>query len=289
VGVAPDVGGSLTHFRWVVGTTTHDWLRPASAADLAGGNAARLASFPLVPFSNRIRDGSFEFGGRPIRLPPNRASLPHAIHGHGWQARWRIAEQGRDRIALEYDHPADAWPWPYVARQQILLVEDELRLGLAIDNRGEVPMPTGLGWHPYFPRSPQVRLRAPVAAMWATDPDGMPTTLAPPDSRLVAADGLPIDAVPLDNVFTEWRHEAIITWPEREATLAMLAGAPIDFLVVYSPPQSAFFCVEPVSHCTDAVNLARRGRADTGLLTLAPGASLRVSLRLRPALGGRLA
>ena len=75
----------------------------------------------------------------------------------------------------------------------------------------------------------------------------------------------------LDNAFTGWRRQAIISWPERGARLSLDADAPLGFLVVYSPAGEDHFCVEPVSHCTDAFNLAAQGRADTGMLTLQPG------------------
>jgi hypothetical protein len=40
--------------------------------------------------------------------------------------------------------------------------------------------------------------------------------------------------------------------------------------------------VEPVSHVTDAVNLAAAGRPDTGLRSLPPGATLRAAVTLAP-------
>jgi aldose 1-epimerase len=52
--------------------------------------------------------------------------------------------------------------------------------------------------------------------------------------------------------------------------------------VVYTPPGEAFFCVEPVSHITDAFNLAAAGRTDTGMLSLLPGESVRATLTLTP-------
>ena len=62
------------------------------------------------------------------------------------------------------------------------------------------------------------------------------------------------------------------------------ADPPLGFLVVYSPAGEDYFCAEPVSHCTDAFNLAAQGRADTGMLTLQPGASVSATVRLRPSL-----
>jgi aldose 1-epimerase len=90
--------------------------------------------------------------------------------------------------------------------------------------------------------------------------------------------------VVLDNAFTGWHRQAAITWPERGARLLLDADAPLGFLVVYSPASADFFCAEPVSHCTDAFNLAAQGRADTGMLTLEAGASVSAVLRLRPSL-----
>lgn len=284
LGVAPAIGGSIAHYRWVDDATTHDWLRPATHADLAAAAADRLACFPLVPFSNRIRDGRFEFGGRAVRLPLNRWPQPHAEHGHGWQVAWEVAERAVDRLSLVYDHPAGAWPFPYRAHQDLALSANDLQVTLTVENRGPDTMPVGLGLHPYFPSTPRCRLSARVAAMWATDAEVMPTVLTDPDPRLGSGDGLPVAETALDNAFTGWQREATIVWPERRARLAIEANPPFGFLVVYSPADEDFFCAEPVSHCTDAFNLAGQGRRDTGLLTLAPGASLRATVRFRPSL-----
>jgi aldose 1-epimerase len=283
-GIAPRIGGSIVHYHWIDGALRHDWLRPAAPADLAAGTADRLACFPLVPFSNRIRDGRFAFGGHAVALPLNQRPQPHALHGHGWHAAWNVVGREDDRIVLEYDHRAGAWPFPYRARQEFLLTGDELCLSLSLENRGRETMPVGLGFHPYFPRTPRCRLSARVDAMWATDAEVMPTALVDADPRLGGAYGLPVADVMLDNAFTGWHRQATITWPERSARLRLDANAPLGFLVVYSPAGRDYFCVEPVSHCTDAFNLAAQGCADTGMLTLEPGASVSATMRLRPSL-----
>jgi aldose 1-epimerase len=138
--------------------------------------------------------------------------------------------------------------------------------------------------HPYFPRTAQCRLAATVEAMWATDGEVMPTTLIAADPRLSDGNGLPIAETVLDNAFTGWRRQATITWPERRARLVVDADPPLAFLVVYSPAGEDYFCAEPVSHCTDAFNLAAQGRGDTGMLALTPGAGLSATVRFRPTL-----
>ena len=284
VGIAPYIGGSITHFHWLDGNRHLDWLRPSSPAAIASATAGRLASFPLVPFSNRIRAGRFVFGGHAVQLPLNQPPEPHAQHGHGWQVAWTVVERATDQLVIVYDHAPDAWPFPYRARQQFTLSEDELSVTLEIENRGSESMPAGLGLHPYFPRTERCRLSAHVAGMWATDGEVMPTAMVKADPRLGESDGLPMTKVALDNVFTGWQRAARIVWPERGAQLAIAAHAPLDFLVVYSPAGEDFFCAEPVSHCTDAFNLAAQGRTDTGMLTLGAGSSLAVTVRFRPSL-----
>ena len=66
--------------------------------------------------------------------------------------------------------------------------------------------------------------------------------------------------------------------------LRLTARGPLGTLVVYTPPGETFFCVEPVSHITEAFNLAEAGHADTGMLSLAPGGSARAAMSLTPEL-----
>ena len=284
LGIAPGIGGSIAYYRRIDGARVHDWLRPALPADLASGNAGRLACFPLVPYSNRIRAGRFDYRGRAIRLPLDRWPQAHALHGHGWRTPWNVVERMNRRLAIAYAHDADEWPFAYRARQDYTLSEDGLEVTLSVDNVGPDAMPVGLGLHPYFPRTARCRLHAAVDAMWATDDEVMPTSLVRADPRLGSGDGLPLDEVALDNVFTGWHRQATIHWPERDARLSIVADTPLEFLVVYSPAGADFFCVEPVSHCTDAFNLAAHGRDDTGIRILDSGAGLSATVRFRPRL-----
>jgi aldose 1-epimerase len=57
------------------------------------------------------------------------------------------------------------------------------------------------------------------------------------------------------------------------------AEAPLDFLVLYTPPGEPFFCAEPVSNITDAFNRLEEG---TGCMVLAPGESRSARVRFMP-------
>jgi aldose 1-epimerase len=283
--IAPRAGGAIAGFWWEEGGTRIDWLRPATPAALARGDAREMACFPLVPYGNRIRDGRFLFCGRQIVESPAAPDTRHAMHGHGWRQDWTVVERGEDRLVLEYEHAPGAWPWSYRARQSFALTPEALSVALEIENLSDDLMPAGLGFHPYFPRTPRATVSASTSGVWLTDAEVLPTekTAIPPGWDLAA--GRRIAELELDNVFTGWTGSAQVAWPERGARLEMAASQPIlSFLLVYTPRQGDFFCVEPASHCTDAINLAREGVAETGLRVLAPGACRSASVRFRPEL-----
>ena len=270
--VAPHVGGSITRYASEHGRTSIDWLRPAPADAVAERAPGGSSCFPMVPFSNRIRDAAFRFRGRHIQLPRNFPPERHAIHGHAWRAPWSVAERAEARLSLEYRHPADAWPWQYAAQQTFDLTEERLRVRLTVTNEASEAMPVGFGLHPYFVRTPGAVLRADVARMWQSDAELMPVRLTPaPPQLLLGAAGLNPDATPLDNNFIGFGGRAVIEWPEWNARLRIEADPVYACLVVYTPAGEDFFCVEPATNCVDGFNLADAGRTDTGLIVLEPG------------------
>src|SRR5438046_3148737 len=88
VEIAADVGGSIASYSWSDDARWHHWLRPASAHALSRGDAFGMGCFPLVPYSNRVRNGIFAFEGRTVALPSIREFDPHFEHGHGWRRPW---------------------------------------------------------------------------------------------------------------------------------------------------------------------------------------------------------
>ena len=211
VELAPEAGGAVTRYWLARGAATREWLRPTPAGALRAGGPYQAAAFPLVPYSNRIREGRFSFRGQAVVEPLNRPPERHAIHGHGWQARWEAIDVGDAEARLEYRHPAGAWPWAYHATQRFTLTPSSLTVTLSLSNLSTTPMPAGLGWHPYFPRTPRATISADVRAIWLTDNEMMPTELvAPPTAPLDR--GMVADAVTLDNCFVGWSRRAVVEW-----------------------------------------------------------------------------
>ena len=106
-------GGAVARFELSTATATAPLFRPATSH-----NVFDASCYPLVPYANRLRDGTFQFRGRSIRLPPNVPGQKHPLHGQGWLASWRVTEKGPASAELSFTHLAGDWPWDYEARQR---------------------------------------------------------------------------------------------------------------------------------------------------------------------------
>jgi len=273
--LAPSRGGIVT--RYLAGG--FDWLRPASLEAQDAGKPRGFSCFPLIPYSDQVRDGAIIFRGRQFALSNG---MPLARHGHSWRAPWTVTGRSGTRLDIEYRHVAGDWPSAYVARQGFSLDEIGFSVSLEVENAGREPMPCGLGLHPYFPRTPDARITAKVNGRWETDAALFPVRRVDPSGDLDPRKGFLPGRVAIDSVFDGWDGEALIEWPEEGRRLRMTASEPMRHLVIYSPPDADYFCVEPAGNGTDAFNRAEEGREDTGTIILAPGEVVRGVVEFRP-------
>src|SRR3990170_1598730 len=151
----PSIGGSISALEWIEGDRRVPVLRKCNSCP---ENVLEAASFPLVPYVNRIRGGRFDFRGREVTLAPNMAGDPSPLHGQGWLASWQVESESSSETVLSFRHSPGEWPWEYRAEQHFELDEAGLSLRLICRNLSDEPMPCGLGQHPYFHCGPETRL-----------------------------------------------------------------------------------------------------------------------------------
>lgn len=280
--VAPDVGGSISAFYARAKGRRIDWFYPAGDMALAERDPLGMASFPMVPFCNRIRDGRFTFEGVTVQMPRNTHRSVHTLHGHVWQMPWTVEDSGPDRVELSVEHAPGVWPWRYRARQTYGLTPEALTIRMEVENLDARPMPLGFGHHPFFRRTERATITTEVEAIWCADAEVMPTSLERNEVVSHLARGMVVGARDLDNNYVGWGGTAEIRWPEHGAGLRMSAGEPFGFFVTYTPPDKDVFAIEPVSNCTDWLNLRDLGPEKVGGTVLAPGARAEGSIRFEP-------
>jgi aldose 1-epimerase len=260
----PDLGGciaGLWHRHLPV-------MRCSEPAALAG--VRQSACFPLLPYSNRLAYRRFRWKGQDYTTQPNFDDSPHSLHGVAWRRPWQIESSSALDVVLRCRHEADAeWPFAFEAHQYFTLTPEAMRVQLVLRNTDPRAQPVGLGWHPYFPKRARSRLHLECGARWDNDAAQLPV-------RKVAQRGIDSDLVHLDydNGFDGWRGAARI----RDEKMSLQLSSSLQRLVVYTPPQRDYFCVEPVSHVSNAIHMA--DPLAHGLLSLAPGESAEAWMQL---------
>lgn len=262
--VRPDLGGSIAGL-WHRDTPI---LRSTAPAALEG--ARQSGCFPLVPYSNRLGYRRFRWKGEDHTTLPNFGDSPHSLHGVGWTRPWSVVSHGPNDIVLALAHAGDGhWPFAFEARQHFALTPESLVAQIAITNTAAVTQPVGLGWHPYFPKRGRSRLHIDCSDRWDTDPAQLPV-------RKVAQPGIDADVAHLDfdNHFEGWKGPARI----RDEKCSLQLRSSLPYLVVYTPRDKDYFCVEPVSHVGNAIHMA--DPLSHGLRALEPGETFEASLTL---------
>ncbi len=238
--LAPRNGGSVSAFTY----QELDIMRPAPDGphDIVG-----VASFPLVPIVNRIPDGAFEFEGTKVQLDGNFLGLPDLIHGHGWRGEWMVTEQTESSITLSFDHEAGAWPWSYQSTQVFQLLDSGLRMELSVTNLSDRAMPAALGFHPYFPTTPETTLTAKYDGHWVNNELGHVLHRVEGSYRqdFTKGAGL-VDPVMTDQTHYGWSGPAVLSEPGRP-TVTITASPEITNLHVFFPPNGSYTAIEPTA------------------------------------------
>ena len=262
----PDLGGAIAGL-WHDGEPV---LRSTEPGELL--SPRQSGCFPLAPYSNRLGYRRFRWLSRDYTTEPNHdADSPHSLHGVAWQRPWRVLASTATTVELEYTHLADDhWPFTFDLRQRFELSAGALAMTLTLTNIDARTQPAGLGWHPYFPKRSRSRLHIECSERWASDPGTQLPT------RRVAQSGIDgeVRYLDFDNCFEGWRGTARI----RDEKFALELISSLPYVVVFTPPERDFFCVEPVSHVNNAIHMG--DPMAHGLVALGAGDTLEASMTI---------
>ncbi len=238
----------------------------------------------LIPWPNRIQDGSYEFDGERHQLPIDDPAEQDAIHGLVRWAAWTVAEREPHRVVMQHlIHPQPGYPFSLAVSIEYLLSGDGLRVATTATNVGARSCPYGCGAHPYLSGGTQpvdtVVLQVPARTVIWSDERGIPAgSKSVEGTEYDFRRPRPIAATKLDNAFTDLERDGdglahvVLSDRERDGGLALWVGATYPYLMLFTGdtlPDGGrrSLAVEPM---TCPPNAFRTGEA---LIRLEPGRS----------------
>ena len=101
------------------------------------------ASFLMIPYSNRVEHGRFQFAGQSHQLAHGPQ---HAIHGDVQERPWTIESKSETHVICTLDtrnFPDFNWPWAFTAYAEYRLEDDTFISKLKVKNCDERAMRWG--------------------------------------------------------------------------------------------------------------------------------------------------
>ncbi len=284
VGILPETGGSVAYGRVRSAEGWVDLLRPTPAEDYHRSGAC--ASFLMMPWANRIKDGLYHAMDRTYSLR-TVADDGTARHGDVRQRPWQVLKATTASCTLSFsslDHADLNFPFAFAATQSFGLEGSAFWMEASIQNIDQVPYPAGFGFHPYFVRSsPPPEVMLPCDAMFPLEralPIGPPTKIP---EEVDFRTSRPLSDAHLDHLFTQRRSHtpAHILFPAHQQQLTFDADPLFAHYLLYTPTGEPFFALEPQTNANDGFRLFAQGIEGTGVFVLQPHAIQRGRFVLR--------
>ena len=264
IGILPEIGASLSFMKY----KGRDILRPTdkTTSDLDANNTSM---FLMLPFCGRIRGGSFVYWGITRKMKKNQAGIADPIHGDGWKSSWKIVKQSDTSATLQMSHDKEnGFPFSYEAEVVYTLTSTGLSVQLKITNTAILPMPCGMGIHPFFVKSKDMELAFPTKMVWAHESDPIFDRPYPTPETWQFEGGKPLKGTVFDTCFGGFDGTATLTYPTEKYSVKMTADEQFGHVVLYTPKGKNFVCLEPCTNASNAFNLASNGVIGTGIKSI---------------------
>ncbi|WDA23117.1 aldose 1-epimerase [Aeromonas hydrophila] len=252
---------------------------PDAPYDPGQWHPGESALFPMVPLANRVAGNRFELWGKEHGLPESPVDPDFFLHGDGWLLPWQRVAGSASSVTLQL--ASQCGPFHYLAEIDYRLQGVSLLARVSLTHLGESPCLYGAGFHPFFWRDEQTKIRFLASGVWQEGADHLPTDWS---SRLAPhldfrqwqrSQGW------LNHCYGGWHGTAELVHPTRQQRLKVVSDA--SFLMLYQPDEtSGFICLEPQSHAANAHHLA--GHPGLRLLQRGDTMSIVMTITLMPAL-----
>jgi aldose 1-epimerase len=239
----------------------------------------------LIPWPNRLQEGSYEFDGRCHQLPLNEPERRNAIHGLVRWATWSAVVRQPHRVVMEHVlYPQPGYPFSLELSIEYALSDSGLHVRTTATNVGAVPCPFGSGAHPYLTLGTaaidRLILRVPGSTVLRSDERGIPTGAETVEgAEYDFRQPRPIGALALDNAFTDLDRDANglahveLRDPDQGKWVSLWVDENYPYLMVFSGDplpdvHRRSLAIEPMTCPPNAF------RTGVGLIRLEPGSKI---------------
>jgi aldose 1-epimerase len=247
----------------------------------------------LIPWPNRLEDGSYEFDGQRHQLELNEPENRNAIHGLVRWEPWTVAEREPHRVVMEHVlSPQPGYPFTLELSIEYALATSGLTVRTTATNVGEAACPYGAGAHPYLTVGTEtvdsMILHVPARTVVRADERGLPIDAAPVEgTEYDFRRPRPIGSTRLDHAFTDLLREedglarVALAGLRPGSGLALWVDEAYGYLQLFSGDplpdvNRRSLAVEPM---TCPANALRTGE---GLIRLEPGTSFASAWGISP-------
>jgi len=297
--IAPKEGSNLFSFK--VGENETIYYDPElPLADFLVGTPV------LFPFPNRIENAMWTWKGKTYLQKKN--GIPVQLHSLVYDEKsWEYngPEFGSDSVSLTtFIDINEAHPiykgYPFKCRLSLIFQLTSVKLSITymVENKDTAEIPFGFALHPYFTKlSGETGTQISVPCQYwyeaRTDVDEtflnklaggfsqVPNIL--PTGKLMDADtegnnlksAQAVGDLNLDHVYTGCLEgkNAYIDYTSLKMKLNIKSSSDFTHAVVFTPQGKPYFCIEPQTCSTDAINLHARGIENAHLMILPAGQS----------------
>ena len=289
--VVVEVGGGLRSYS--VGG--RDLVDGYSADEMSSSGRGQV----LIPWPNRLQDGTYDFDGQRHQLPLNEPERHNAIHGLVRWAPWTIVEREPDRVTMEHVlYPQPGYPFSLRIRIEYGLSHGGLKVRTTATNIGSDACPYGSGAHPYLTLGTasinRLELRAPARTVLLSDERGLPIVAQAVEGTAYDFRKLRrIDSTVLDHAFTDLErdHDGLarveLRDPDNKTQVSLWVDQSYSYLMLFTGDPLAnvrrrSLAVEPMTCPPNAF------RTGDSLIRLEPGSSFAGTWGIACGSAGRL-
>ncbi|WP_062466339.1 aldose 1-epimerase family protein [Demequina maris] len=246
----------------------------------------------LAPWPNRLRDGQYSFGGLDLQVALTEPARGTALHGLVCWEDWTVTTSGESSATLSLDLPASpGYPFQLALETTYALSDEGLTITTVARNRGNAPLPYGVGFHPWFAPGgtplDECTLQLNAASRVTVDERLLPADVVPVDGDFDLREPRALPGVAFDDAWVDpildadGRSWARLGWADG-STVEIWADSEAKAWQICTGDEvpgvrRAGVAIEPMSCIADAF------RTGEHLVTIEPGAThtLAWGMRLR--------